>query len=64
MNKRLMKKFALLAATGGVVLQLAGCVSGLLNSFIQDAIGIVIGGIVVQLLRAVTPATDMAAMLL
>lgn len=64
MNQRLMKKFALLAATGGVMLQLAGCASSLLNSFVQDAIGLVIGNIVVQLLRGLQPMTDMTAMLL
>ena len=64
MNQRQMKKFAVLAATGGVMLQLAGCASSLLNSFVQDAIGLIIGNIVVQLLRGLQPAADTMAMLL
>lgn len=61
MSKRQIRKFCVLAGCGGVVFQLAGCASGLLNGFIQDAIGLIIGGLITNLIQGVTDATNMTA---
>lgn len=51
MTKRQIRKTIYLALSGGVLLQLAGCVSLLLNNLAQQVIGTVVGGLLVQLLR-------------
>lgn len=58
MKKRQMRKFFVLAGCGGVMFQLAGCASSLLNGFLQDSIGLLIGGLLTSLIRGVTDATN------
>lgn len=54
MKRQLVRKFVALAISGGVLFQLAGCASLLINNLLQQVVGTVVGTVLVGLIQAAT----------
>lgn len=60
MKRQLVRKFVALAITGGVLFQLAGCASLLINNLLQQVVGTVVGTVLVGIIQAATGQTPTA----